>query len=410
MVYGVHSFGISLFFFFILQFHTMSEQDFDFEEFIEQNELTVIKQCFIDHDMTNIDTLNMNNPQFTKLMGDKTILSNAHLIQNIVNGIQSLQKSRNPKSIPEKRLIFTSLKETNTFTNIEDYIDNLKTFETELQTTINTNIKNRQQQNDEEITKYTTKNTEKLSTIHTEINKTITKLHNIFTQQEQIWENKINKYRNNVKQIDLSHTQNSKMINNALSSCLSIIDTDIKYFQNAIKQCRDIVHKYEEETDKKTDNDKYTFKRSNTTHRENEIIKIGTTSADYYNKNITILNDNKNTIVKYNENELKLNMKQIYSLTINDNIYNNICNNINKLIKLNNNKPIDDIKQEPIQIIHVPPAKQHIQKVEQKQQIQINANKKSPQIIIKINANKDPPAAYSQYISPVPIPRIQPKE
>eukprot|EP01083_Nonionella_stella_P209206 758572_1 len=166
----------------------MSEQDFDFEEFIEQNELTVIKQCFIDHDMTNIDTLNMNNPQFTKLMGDKTILSNAHLIQNIVNGIQSLQKSRNPKSIPEKRLIFTSLKETNTFTNIEDYIDNLKTFETELQTTINTNIKNRQQQNDEEITKYTTKNTEKLSTIHTEINKTITKLHNIFTQQEQIWE------------------------------------------------------------------------------------------------------------------------------------------------------------------------------------------------------------------------------
>eukprot|EP01083_Nonionella_stella_P209205 758570_1 len=103
-------------------------------------------------------------------------------------------------------------------------------------------------------------------------------------------------------------------------------------------------------------------------------------------------------------------MKQIYSLTINDNIYNNICNNINKLIKLNNNKHIDDIKQEPIQIIHVPPAKQHIQKVEQKQQIQINANKKSPQIIIKINANKDPPAAYSQYISPVPIPRIQPKE
>eukprot|EP01084_Bolivina_argentea_P046825 86240_1 len=176
------------------------------------------------------------------------------------------------------------------------------------------------------------------------------------------------------------------------------------YFQNAIKQCTDIVHKYEEETDKKIDNDKYTFKRSNTTHRENAIIKIGTIAADYYNKNMTVLNDNQNTIAKYTENELKLNMKQIYSLTINDNIYNNICENINKLIKLNNNKPIDyDIKQEHIQIIHVPPAKQQIKTIEQKQQI------KSPQIIIS-EAPTDPPPAYSQYISPVPIPRIQPKE
>eukprot|EP01083_Nonionella_stella_P150195 478078_1 len=224
--------------------------EFDFGKWLKEHELHDIKECFTDHGMSSLDTLDMNHTKFGELVADERVLSSPHIIQNIVHALQSLQK---PSQTPiERRLIFLTPTEHNIFKMTENYIHGLiglDELRNQLQTTTHAQIHNRKQKNNINIDTYTTHNVLLLGEIRNTIQHTTDELHDILTRNEEIFKDTLNQYRENTKCIGQTHTKSVHNMDNILTQCLSMIDKDKVYLAKSIEECKEIVHQYEAKED-----------------------------------------------------------------------------------------------------------------------------------------------------------------
>ena len=187
------------------------QSDFDFQEWIIQYQLNDIKQCLINHNMSTLSTC-ITLYELYQINVWPDIIKNAHLIQNLRSGIQSLDKHKNHKSI-EIRYVFTTQKENEIFCNLERYINHLNDLQQEFQTSITNEVNQRKQQNTTAIQQYQTKTASKLNEIRNEINNTINKLHDILTKNEQEIQDEIDKYKQDIQIVNKSHLLSMKHIN-----------------------------------------------------------------------------------------------------------------------------------------------------------------------------------------------------
>ena len=75
-----------------------SDDIFDFDQWIIDNNLNAIKACFIDHNMDTLDALKMNNPSYGNLASDSRIMealkSNPNIFANLTQAMLSLNALR----------------------------------------------------------------------------------------------------------------------------------------------------------------------------------------------------------------------------------------------------------------------------------------------------------------------------
>eukprot|EP00484_Ammonia_sp_Unknown_P030431 CAMPEP_0197038028 /NCGR_PEP_ID=MMETSP1384-20130603/15081_1 /TAXON_ID=29189 /ORGANISM="Ammonia sp." /LENGTH=601 /DNA_ID=CAMNT_0042468419 /DNA_START=53 /DNA_END=1858 /DNA_ORIENTATION=+ len=314
------------------------EQRFDFEQWLNDYQLTEIKQCLIDHNMTTPNMLDMNHANFSTLMAEQTILSNAHLIPNIVNAIQSLHASpADQQKIIQRRLIFLSPTESSVFCNLEQYMTHLTALQEEFSDRIQTGLTQRKQSNTADLEQFSTKNTAKLTAIRGEVTTTMQKLHDVLDENEKRIKEEMHKYRNTVKYVHQMQVERVREIENAFNASISMMQQDMKHYHSSLKQCEGVVQKYVDlNNDNDDDDDNGHYRElTNNKNREQEIINIGENVTSYFNKNGSILQEYRKRIDQYLAHQLVLNMKQMHSAFINDKMYKQICSNINtKLIVL----------------------------------------------------------------------------
>ena len=70
------------------------DETFVFDEWLIKHNLFNLKQIFIDHNMSTLPSLNLNNKNFSSLITDNRLLNKQSSIQNIIIAIQSLDTYR----------------------------------------------------------------------------------------------------------------------------------------------------------------------------------------------------------------------------------------------------------------------------------------------------------------------------
>ena len=70
------------------------ESEFDFDEWVNANGLSGIKQLFLKHGMDKPDTLCVTSPSFQHLMSDPKLLPNAHFIPIILAAFKTISDTK----------------------------------------------------------------------------------------------------------------------------------------------------------------------------------------------------------------------------------------------------------------------------------------------------------------------------
>lgn len=304
-------------------------EPFDFNQWIIEFELLDIKQCFIEHNMNTLGTLNMDNNNFSGLMIDEKILSQSHLIPKIIKGIQSLKHLQQTQP-PQSKLIFMTAKEDEVLRNIQNYIDELDKLQTEFENEINQNIQIKKQKDYKRVSVYNQLNISSLDAVQHKIDKYFTKLHQILNDKQQTLDRLVNVYKTEINDIENTYSQNLHIIEQKSKVSLEAIQQDKIYYADCIQKCKSIINQHYDNMNI------YHFKSSkqNNEEREKEIAQIGDMVHSYHTEHNIELLQNKaicQEFLQMSWNDGDEHTK-LYKLCINDALCKQICCNLEKLI------------------------------------------------------------------------------
>eukprot|EP01084_Bolivina_argentea_P090103 162411_1 len=294
--------------------------NFNFDQWLIKYELTDIKQVLVDHNMNTLSSLNLNNVNFVKVMSDQRVVVHTHLIPKIIAAIQSLESIRNSRDQKQKtksKLVFVSTKENEILSQIKQYLVDIKNLNDELKN-IESKYHNKKQQNLKIIQK---NKDDKLNKINDEITKVFGGLHKILYQKEKELKNKIIEYKMKTNVGDNKTDELDGLLQN---TCIMVND-DEKYVQEKMDSCKEVYN---------NDNDDFDF-HTETEDRRNKIVNIGNETKEYFDERMQEINNNKQEIIKYIENDLESKDNELMvlpTLNVNSAIYNDICQDINSFV------------------------------------------------------------------------------
>lgn len=333
---------------------------FDFDKWINDHKLGDIKQCFIDHNMINLDTLKLTNPNFAKLTGDQRVLAKPLLFSYIVNGIQSLDafkasnndnnddikeegaKPMTTTTKPQKKFIpiIMTQNESKVFEDMRQKIKILENLRNELKIVTFQDFELTRDKNIENIQKYESYHMEHLQQISDKIHNVFVALHGSLNDRNKILQKTVNEYEQSLTKEISKHDDKMREIDRKLRDCLNLIDQDKFQFNDTTKRCKDIIKRYDIEknkdnTDNKDDidNESYSFLKINQ-ERETEIIGMGKMAKAHYDKRMIILNEDQEKIELHNKTDLNLPTHDIYSISVNDKVFQSIVDDTDKLFNL----------------------------------------------------------------------------
>eukprot|EP01084_Bolivina_argentea_P249082 416837_1 len=165
--------------------------NWNFSEWLKNNELTSIKQVFIDYSMNTFSSLTLSNTKFAALISDKRVVKNPLICAKIVQSMQSLNSVRNTN---ETKFIFVNNKEHTEFKKIEQYIEDIKGIAEEWKE-IEIKYQKKQAESTEFVTNYIDKNISTLDVMKKKIIKLFDGFKQILINKEKIVTNEINKYQ-----------------------------------------------------------------------------------------------------------------------------------------------------------------------------------------------------------------------
>eukprot|EP01084_Bolivina_argentea_P168374 292003_1 len=345
----------------ITKIFEVNDKVFNFEEWVDKHELTEIKECFVDHDMITLDTLNMNNPNIGKLMGDQRLILKAHLMGKIAMAIQQLAplraKPQPPNKVddddgkegilpntsttaatsppPKQRLIFMTDKENKIFRTMHKYIENLENLRNELTIVTAQDFETAKDNNHEQIELYETTHLPQLDQIEQKIHQIFHALHEKVDETKERLERNVDAFAEEIAEIKTLHTQSTDVIDGKYKHCMSIIDKDKTRFNQSIVRCKDIVKKYDDEkAEDDMQNKAFSFKNLNQ-KREEEIVAIGDEIKNKFDQTMVLLRDEQKAMDEYINTELNLPTDEIYHVSVNTKVRQEIVDGVKLLLRIN---------------------------------------------------------------------------
>lgn len=310
--------------------------EFDFNKWLNDNNLTEYAQIFNDHCMNTQQCLNFHNPNYIKLMADERIRTNPDILTKVIQSIQILQQTENDDH-NHNQIEMTNKGDRNNNDNLSEhtfYI--ISNEENEVLENLNQNLNDLTQlkkyifsikdkyeiiskRNEEKQLNYI----QELNKMKQEIINIFDKLYNKLKQRENNLLNKISKHENYIKQQE-ENTKNE--IELKLKENENIILNHESYLKSQILKYKIIIKKY--------------HNQNNRIERKEKILDI---SSDVNNENIKLMkiyNLNKIEIEKYlNENNIRIRGK-IY-IQFNDNNVFKYISNIANIIKYDDDMTVE---------------------------------------------------------------------
>eukprot|EP01083_Nonionella_stella_P065360 171193_1 len=282
---------------------------FDFERWVCKYSLTAIKDCFVENDMTTLNTLNMDNDNFSKLMQDQRVLGKAHLIPNIIKGIRSLKEKQ--KEHEAHQLVFMTESEHAVFSKTQDYIDELCTIETELNSKIKIAFESKKQVNAEILRQYKQNNLATLDQMSDDIDHHFAKMYEALKRKQNAIKIQINECKTKVNDTETKYDQMIDSLDQRLQDVFSLIDDGTKYYNDSITQYKTVCKQHHDAKNK------FNVK-SNNNERETAICNIGKNVAKTHDLNRKKPSQNMDIIRKFINAELRTANEQLYSLETDD--------------------------------------------------------------------------------------------
>jgi hypothetical protein len=95
-----------------------NDADFDFDGWLNHNNLSDLKQLFIDHHLTELSTLSPNNPNFSGLLTDQRMVAQMHKLPIIFTAVHNLQKIK-------KEAVIVSNEENAAMNSLQQYMSEM---------------------------------------------------------------------------------------------------------------------------------------------------------------------------------------------------------------------------------------------------------------------------------------------
>eukprot|EP01084_Bolivina_argentea_P240875 404518_1 len=309
-----------------------ADEVFDFDDWLTEHNLKHIKELFTEYNMCTEETLNCNNKNFGSLITDYRLYNKTQLIQSIISAMQSLQNKK--KLIPQnnleenlkEKMLLVSHEEMNIIHQIRQYANEMDTLYEEYQN-INTNYQNKKSNIQKQIEKYKQQCNEKLSKTRSEIQAS-------FAAIKQIIDNKANElidtitklHEDKLNQIQTENTKQVNEITEKLIMCQNLIHNDKLYYDDQISKCENVV------------------KNNSDIQNINDIVKrkenmrlICKNVTDIYKQRTLLINENMNISETLINNNIQFNVdheSQIYSVHVNQSVYDEILNRINSFMTI----------------------------------------------------------------------------
>ena len=306
---------------------------FNFKDWIDKWQLGDIAQCFIDYNMTELDTLNMNNPNYGKLSDDKRIIallpSKPNLFSNITNGLLSLNDLRNNEKKIDKLqncINITVLPENvnKDLITIYNYIQILQERKHRLQTVLLQQLKNKKQKNNVLFHQYREENKKKLNKIRDDIDTQFQNIDDKILQNQIKLQDTIQSEIDKIESIGIKYQTESHKMDELLSHTLEITKSAKHKMDVAMNECEDILNKYKTVDDDDDDDNK---------ERETEVLIVGNKAESEYENSVAILTINVKLMRSSVEEDLKL-PQIVYLCDLNGKIHERLLQNINDSLQL----------------------------------------------------------------------------
>ena len=220
-----------------------SDDAFDFERWIAKHHLEPIRQYLIKQEMTSLQTLDLNNERFRKLMSDPNVLKLAYLIPNIVSGIQSLQSLRPPTK--RKQIAFTTEKETNVFLKFQEYVEELNDYEDDMKS-ITTDFEAKQKANHKQLDEYTISNTKQLDALQQRVEGIFEKVHEVLNVKHKAVRARISDCKEQLKVIRNRSENEANILSEKLQENVSLMEEDRKYYIDCVSKCKAIINEFDD--------------------------------------------------------------------------------------------------------------------------------------------------------------------
>lgn len=302
---------------------------FDFDEWTTKYNLDPIKHSLTDHDMTSLDTLDLNNSRFHKLMSDPNVLAQSHLIPNIVSAIQSLQSLRVQSKT--KQIAFVTEKENRVFVKFQEYIEQLNVFEDEMKT-MTSDFERKQITNRERIETYSKYNLEQLDNLEQRIESIFERVHDRLNQQLEKLRSNLNECREQLNVIQIRSEDEATNLTAKMQESSVILEEDRRYYIDCIGRCKSIISNHRDDDD----DSKIDFKSVNEA-RESEVLKIGKMGDEHQRGGMEKLMGIKRKTQEFNDKVLdiaKAENKLVFIENIDEDQIKRICDQIPNMISV----------------------------------------------------------------------------
>eukprot|EP01084_Bolivina_argentea_P236076 397059_1 len=254
-----------------------NDSNFNFEEWVNDNELSEIKQLLIKHKVTTKSALSFNSAQFQSLMSDPELYKTPHMIPIVTNAIKN-----------DDSYIIVSEEEHIVMDSIKKNLKKLQQIEEEINALKQTYPKSAQTKQNI-ILSHTEKTKQKINNIFNNINKVVENKRNALLNELMNVTSDLNDQNNEAKDDD-----NKEM--DMISNLTQKIQTENEYLNNKLKMCKSMIKKTKSNDDR--------------TKRKQCMNKIGDEAKNKFNKTERELTENakfmKNII--YNNNNYKINI------------------------------------------------------------------------------------------------------
>jgi len=249
---------------------------FNFTEWLTQYKLTEIKQCFIDHSMNKIETLNMENDNFGELIQDQRITMKSHLIPNIIAAIESLKPIK-------------------TLSNGGKHAQSLD--------------------NAQKLDMYKQINSDKLDTINVKIDEMFNNLQKRLINKQNELKQLINNYKSemNQNQNQNNNTKNDNKLEifsfeiNNLQNICDDLEISMKQFINTLNE-KKLVSDDQNNNNNNDDEDSKEQTEQKQQHQQSSTSNHHQFDTNWKNKNMAITNNNRCVTMKgYYEGSIFLN-------------------------------------------------------------------------------------------------------
>ena len=296
---------------------------FYFDKWIEEHELGIVKDAFIDNNMNTLKALDMDNDNFASLITDQRIRDhNTDLVSKIIKAMQLLKRLR-----LQGNLVEMSESEMEIMNQIKTFAQDVNDISEELKE-IEGNYDDKKKENEEILNQYQLSCQAELDGMGDIIDLNINKLRGIITKKENLLKNKLNQYKQNVRNTKSDEDEMITELDTIIENIHNNIDKEKQYFEDAIISFEGVLQKYGGNHDEK--------EGENQNEREMESQKIGEDTKNYYDQQIQAIKINVEKIKEFLlRNPIQGTEDDMISAVVNDELCALISQHIDNYITLN---------------------------------------------------------------------------